>query len=69
MAKSEGVDRDLIELIKFQALVYDILPSEEGARKRCSECDYNPTVGTVSIAFRHLPPKEGCRKPVFGVCH
>ena len=22
---------------------------------------------TLSIAFRHLPPKEGCRKPVFGV--
>ena len=21
-----------------------------------------------SIAFRHLPPKEGCRKPVLGVC-
>ena len=20
-----------------------------------------------SIAFRHLPPKEGCRKPVLGV--
>ena len=38
VAKSEGVDRDLIELIKFQALVYDILPSEEGAGKRCSEC-------------------------------
>ena len=23
---------------------------------------------TPSIAFRHLPPKEGCRKPVLGVC-
>ena len=22
---------------------------------------------TPSIAFRHLPPKEGCRKPVLGV--
>ena len=22
---------------------------------------------TLSIAFRHLPPKEGCRKPAFGV--
>ena len=22
----------------------------------------------ASIAFRHLPPKEGCRKPVLGVC-
>ena len=24
---------------KLQALVYDILPLEEGARKRCSECE------------------------------
>ena len=23
---------------------------------------------TPSIAFRHLPPKERCRKPVLGVC-
>ena len=23
---------------------------------------------TPSIAFRHFPPKEGCRKPVLGVC-
>ena len=23
---------------------------------------------TPSVAFRHLPPKEGCRKPVAGVC-
>ena len=23
---------------------------------------------TPSTAFRHLPPKEGCRKPVLGVC-
>ena len=23
---------------------------------------------TPSIAFRHLPPKEGCDKPVLGVC-
>ena len=22
---------------------------------------------TLGIAFQHLPPKEGCRKPVFGV--
>ena len=22
---------------------------------------------TASTAFRHLPPKEGCRQPVFGV--
>ena len=27
-------------LIKLQALVYDILPSGEGAGKRCSECGY-----------------------------
>ena len=27
-------------LIKLQALVYDILPSAEGAGKRCSECGY-----------------------------
>ena len=25
--------------IKLQALVYDILPLEEDARNRCSECD------------------------------
>ena len=24
-------------------------------------------VHTPSIAFRHLPPKEGCHKPVLGV--
>ena len=27
-----------------------------------------PPLHTPSIAFRHLPPKEGCRKPVLGVC-
>ena len=27
-------------LTKLQALVYDILPLEEGAGKRCSECGY-----------------------------
>ena len=26
-----------------------------------------PQPHTPSIAFRHLPPKEGCRKPVLGV--
>jgi len=26
------------------------------------------TTHTPSIAFRHFPPKEGCRKPVLGVC-
>ena len=25
-------------------------------------------IHTPSIAFRHLPPEEGCRKPVLGVC-
>ena len=25
--------------VKLQALVYDILPLEEGAGKRCSECE------------------------------
>jgi len=24
---------------------------------------------TPSTAFRHLPPKEGCRKPVLGICY
>ena len=31
----EGTDTDLF---KLQALVYDILPLEEDAEKRCSEC-------------------------------
>ena len=29
---------------KLQALVYDILPLEEGAGKRCSECDQYPNL-------------------------
>ena len=27
-----------------------------------------PLPHTPNIAFRHLPPKEGCRKPELGVC-
>ena len=30
--------------VKLQALVYDILPSEEGAGKRCSECGFGSDV-------------------------
>ena len=35
---------------KLQALVYDILPSEEGDGKRCSECGAY-TVNTLSFCF------------------
>ena len=28
---------------------------------------WNSALHTPSIAFRHLPPEEGCRKPVLGV--
>ena len=35
--KQKGLRRVTVEC-KLQALVYDILPLEEGARKRCSEC-------------------------------
>ena len=39
---------------------------------RCSsqdqrQCRPDTLYHTPSIAFRHLPPKEGCRKPVLGV--
>ena len=37
--------------VKLQALVYDILPLEEGAGKRCSECAYTYALcvsGTVN---------------------
>ena len=30
-------------------------------------CSISGWSHTPSIAFRHLPPKEGCRKPVLGV--
>ena len=35
----ERVRREVRDRDKLQALVYDILPLEEGARKRCSECE------------------------------
>ena len=47
---------------KLQALVYDILPLEEGAWKRCSECGTLDQLHTPSIAF------EGrCKPAVLGV--
>ena len=54
-------------------------PATFQSRVRCSNHWAIPAPGckrnawyhfglTPSIAFRHLPPKEGCRKPVLGVC-
>ena len=34
------LDLKVMLCTKLQALVYDILPLEEGAGKRCSECGY-----------------------------
>ena len=34
----------VLSVPKLQALVYDILPLEEGAGKRCSECDQYPNL-------------------------
>ena len=31
-----------LQLCQTPSMVYDILPSEEGAGKRCSECGYHP---------------------------
>ena len=36
-------------------------------RRRVHGIARQARVHTPSIAFRHLPPKEGCRKPVLGV--
>ena len=44
---------------KLQALVYDILPLEEGAGKRCSECGYD--CGS-NLAPKH-PPKHETHPP------
>ena len=52
---------------EYRALVYDILPLEEGAGKRCSECvvdqrhyttETAPSAVHSSIAFRHFPPRK-----------
>ena len=45
--------------LKLQALVYDILPLEEGAGKRCSECEslshcLLPWLTQFSALYRHL---------------
>ena len=39
--------------VKLQALVYDILPLEEGAGKRCAECDAGSTfcAGTLRASL------------------
>ena len=49
---------------KLQALVYDILPLEEGAEKLCSECGDEGwggwRGGEVAVAFYALTPaKDG----------
>ena len=43
----------------------DNLPTTAGHCRLCA-CLYR-LAHTPSIAFRHLPPKEGCRKPTLGV--
>ena len=43
----------LLSLPKLQALVYDILPLEEGAGKRCSECgSYPVSVPSIQLTWR-----------------
>ena len=40
---------------KLQALVYDILPLEEGTGKRCSECDLQrPEAQTVGSGYHNI---------------
>ena len=43
---------------KLQTLVYDILPSEEGAGKRCSECGEAKTI-LCDGSSKHTHTKKG----------
>jgi len=67
--------------LKLQALVYDILPLEEGAEKRCSECGDGSNSRhcfTTSFLWRKVPksaarsvwmsqtPSTALRHPSFG---
>ncbi len=51
------------EDIKHQLIIIIWQRLEKVPKAVLGRCGYTP----ASIAFRHLPPKEGCRKPVRGV--
>ena len=56
-------------LAKFQALVYDILPLEDGAGKRCSECGpYQPVPPQYRPSTAPSRCGRGTGPPDFPVC-
>ena len=57
-------------MIALTLLRHSVPPISEGhTRARAPPTSYRQLLPhTPSIAFRQLPPKEGCRKPVLGVC-